>query len=71
VTLTLERRGDQVAFVVSDDGAGFDPVLAGKGIGFVDMRDRVAAVGGQLEISSAPGEGTTVRGAILDAGTVA
>jgi signal transduction histidine kinase len=71
VTLTLERRGDQIAFVVSDDGAGFDPVLAGKGIGFVDMRDRVAAVGGQLEISSAPGEGTTVRGAIPDAGTVA
>ena len=30
----------------------------------MNMRDRMAAVGGELEISSAPGSGTTVIGTI-------
>jgi len=33
-----------------------------------NMRDRLAAVGGALEISSAPGEGTAIRGRVPVAG---
>jgi signal transduction histidine kinase len=43
---------------VRDDGAGFDAGTAPAGDGFVNMRDRLAAVGGQLAMHSSPGHGT-------------
>jgi signal transduction histidine kinase len=53
---------------VRDDGAGFDPEHIPAGVGFTSMRDRVAAVGGDLAISSSPGRGTRVAASIpLDA----
>jgi signal transduction histidine kinase len=36
------------------------------GIGLVSMRDRIGAVSGDLEIISAPGGGTSVRGTVPD-----
>jgi signal transduction histidine kinase len=51
-------------FEVVDDGAGFDPALAVEGHGFVNMRDRLGAVGGDLQVESAPGKGSTLRGAM-------
>jgi signal transduction histidine kinase len=59
VAISLERNGD-LRFSVSDDGPGFDAEIAGNGL--VNMRDRVAAVGGTLEIETAPGDGTTIVG---------
>ena len=53
--LTLEVR---------DDGAGFDVRKTGAGVGLVGMRDRLAAVGGRLEIDSGPARGTRVRAVI-------
>lgn len=48
---------------VADDGPGFDPVsTAGAGHGFVNMRDRMGSFGGTLEVVSAVGSGTTIRG---------
>jgi signal transduction histidine kinase len=52
-------------FEVSDTGAGFDPSLiagAGKGAGFVNMSDRVGAIGGTVNVRSEPGQGTTISG---------
>jgi signal transduction histidine kinase len=51
-----------VAFSVSDDGVGFDARLAEKGAGLTNMSDRMGAVGGILNVRSAPEEGTTVEG---------
>ena len=51
-------------FEVADDGAGFDPAAASESHGFVNMRDRLGAVGGELTVTSAPGGGTTVRGSV-------
>ena len=52
-------------FEVADDGAGFDVNGSkGKGAGFVNMGDRVGAMGGALQVRSAPGQGTTVSGRI-------
>ena len=48
---------------VTDDGPGFDPVsTAGAGHGFVNMRDRMGSFGGTIEVVSAVGSGTTIRG---------
>jgi signal transduction histidine kinase len=64
VSLTLSRARGRVVLEVADDGTGFDPELAPPGLGLASMRERAAAVGGQLRVSSAPGAGTRVRLAV-------
>jgi signal transduction histidine kinase len=49
---------------IRDDGAGFDPRAVAGGLGFTSMRDRVAAVGGEIDITSSPGRGTCVTASI-------
>jgi signal transduction histidine kinase len=49
-------------FEVSDSGVGFNPRRVTEGAGLVNMRDRLEAVGGELEVLSRTGRGTTVRG---------
>ena len=59
----LERAGEHLTLSIIDDGRGFDVAqLAPKGhYGLQGMRERAAMVGGELEVESRPGEGTTVR----------
>jgi signal transduction histidine kinase len=45
---------------VADDGDGFDPATALEGMGLNNMRERIRALGGELTIQSAVGQGTTV-----------
>jgi signal transduction histidine kinase len=59
----LEQNGDLV-FEVRDDGVGFDPDAARGGTGLRGMADRLQAVGGELELASAAGEGTTILGRV-------
>ena len=66
VTVTLARRDQVIDFTVSDNGAGIPPNGATNGMGITGMRDRIEAVGGQLEILSSPLTGTTVHGTIPD-----
>jgi two-component system, chemotaxis family, CheB/CheR fusion protein len=59
----LERRENHAVLIVEDDGKGFDPnevTNMGRGLGLVSMRERASLTGGELEIQSAPGQGTTV-----------
>ena len=50
---------------VADNGAGFDPrASGGAGHGFLNMRDRMGAFGGTIDVISAVGGGTTVEGHI-------
>jgi signal transduction histidine kinase len=60
--LSLDCEEGGVSFAVADDGTGFDLELHGTGLGLISMRDRMAAVGGALTVSSRPGSGTTVSG---------
>jgi signal transduction histidine kinase len=62
VTISLNRNGG-LRFEVQDDGPGV-ALDAAMGDGLVNMRDRLAAVGGELDIHSAPGAGTKVVGTI-------
>ena len=73
--VTLGYLGDELTVDVADDGAGFDPAVvaartrtgaagadpgAGTGVGLASVRERLAAVGGEATVESAPGEGTVV-----------
>ena len=65
VNVLLERRGQEVVLIVEDDGNGYDPeaevaAASSKGMGVVNMRERAALVGGQMEIETSPGEGVTI-----------
>ena len=62
VIVSLEEVAGQLRFEVRDNGKGFDLESTPHGSGVVNMRDRVEALDGSLEIISAPGEGTTVVG---------
>ena len=64
VELRLRREDGELRFEVSDDGEGFVPSANGGGTGLTGMRDRLAVFGGTVEIESAPGRGTTVRGTV-------
>jgi signal transduction histidine kinase len=64
VRVSLSSQLDRLSFAVIDDGAGFDSTRRGGGSGLHGMADRVAAIGGNLHIRSAPGEGTTVEGTL-------
>ena len=63
-TVRLSRDDGHLVFSVTDDGRGFDPGGTPPGSGLQNMSDRVEALGGSLEITSAPGAGTTVSGSI-------
>ena len=63
-TVGLSRSGGSLRFTVTDDGAGFDIATARHGSGLQGMADRLAALGGSLRISSQPGHGTTLSGAL-------
>jgi two-component system, NarL family, sensor histidine kinase DevS len=52
---------------VRDDGSGFDPIAQTAGFGLLGMRERVELLHGTLEVTSSPGEGTTIN-ATLPAG---
>jgi signal transduction histidine kinase len=61
ISVSLARTRRRVILAISDDGTGFDPTLASGGLGLASMRERAAAVGGVLRVSSAPGAGTQIR----------
>jgi signal transduction histidine kinase len=64
VRVRLRREGDDVRFAVSDDGVGFDVDRIGTSPGIDGIRERVAAIGGSVDVVSAPGRGTVVSGVV-------
>jgi signal transduction histidine kinase len=62
--IRLSQSNGSLSFEVVDEGRGFDPDAVATGTGLQGMADRLAAVGGSLEIRSAPGRGTTIAGRV-------
>lgn len=57
------RHGlDSIQLIISDPGCGFDSsqTLPLGGLGLISIRERVRMVGGEVQIHSAPGEGTKI-----------
>jgi signal transduction histidine kinase len=63
----LAQTNGELTFEVVDDGNGFDPSETGYGTGLQGMADRLDALGGTLEVRSAPGAGTTIIGRVAGA----
>jgi signal transduction histidine kinase len=63
-TVHLTNGGGALTFEVVDDGAGFDPAVVGYGTGLQGIADRLDALGGSMEVRSAPGRGTSIVGRI-------
>ncbi len=70
VEIALEKQGNLLIMNIKDDGVGFETknmvpeVRNLGGNGLRNMRSRAAALGGTLEVMSAPGAGTEIRLAI-------
>ncbi len=62
--VTLGHDSRALTFTVGDDGRGFDQAATSMGTGVQGMADRLAALGGTLRITSAPGHGTQVTGRV-------
>ncbi|MBW7885366.1 MAG: HAMP domain-containing protein [Caldilineaceae bacterium] len=64
VHASLQVNDGNVILIVEDDGIGFDPdhmqPSAGHGLGLAGMRERVAMLGGHVEVASQPGAGTRI-----------
>jgi signal transduction histidine kinase len=64
IDIWLGADGGILRFRIADDGVGFDPEHVARGVGLNGMTDRIEAIGGRLEIVSAPGRGTTISGTL-------
>jgi signal transduction histidine kinase len=60
VAVRLSYADGRLVLDVADDGTGFEQGPS-RGLGLASMKDRAESVGGLLTVTSAPGEGTTVR----------
>jgi signal transduction histidine kinase len=58
INIQLIQSEKHVSLTVQDDGCGFDEKTVTTGIGLKNIRDRIAACNGKLDIASAPGNGT-------------
>ncbi len=63
LAVSMTRQDGHVELAVRDTGTGFDPAAPQAGSGLAHIRDRVAELGGTVDIDSAPGRGAalTVR----------
>ncbi len=62
VDVNLVREGGAIKMEIGDDGAGFNPKKAARptAVGLSGIRERTKAIGGSLELNSAPGKGTRI-----------
>lgn len=66
VAVSLQKRDEMITLIIEDDGIGFEPtakaILTGndRGMGLLGMKERAELVGGNIEIESSTGNGTTI-----------
>jgi len=72
VAITFKNEGNNIALVVKDDGRGIQgsEISRSASLGLLGMRERAAALGGQFQITSVPGKGTTVKVVLPVAGAL-
>jgi PAS domain S-box-containing protein len=61
VKLAIQKEGEKILLSIQDNGVGFDPGTASKGMGLSSIRERAQLSGGAFELQSGMGKGTTIR----------
>jgi signal transduction histidine kinase len=54
----VRRSEDILQLAIEDNGVGFEPAHARRGLGLIGIRERVAHLRGEVVVDSAPGKGT-------------
>jgi signal transduction histidine kinase len=63
VKMTILQENGTVEMIISDDGRGFEPQSVDllNRFGLQGIRERAEMLGGDLEVASRPGQGTTIH----------
>lgn len=61
IGVKVEKSADRLTIAIHDDGLGFDLDQASNGQGLRNLKTRMKTIGGGIEVSSAPGNGTHIR----------
>ena len=67
VIVELKTEKDTVVLTIEDNGVGFDERKIRKGVGLDSMQERLAAMNGNLEVSSRKSKGTRVTATVRSA----
>jgi NarL family two-component system sensor histidine kinase LiaS len=67
IEVTLKSEKENVILKIEDDGIGFDASKIVKGVGLDSMQERLAAMNGNLEVSSRKSKGTRVTATVRSA----
>jgi signal transduction histidine kinase/Tfp pilus assembly protein PilF len=60
IRIVFKLQGNAYQLVISDDGKGISNTVQGSGYGIPGMKQRIEAVGGEMEIQSQDGKGSTI-----------
>lgn len=61
LSIQATRSTDLLNVIVEDDGVGFDMQQVNEGMGMANLRQRAAAIGGELQVDARPGRGTSIN----------
>jgi PAS domain S-box-containing protein len=61
VKVVMETKGNSFSLTITDNGRGFDPGIRARGIGLRNIENRVRMYNGTSEVTSEPGDGTTLK----------
>ena len=61
ISAAMRKERGRLILEITENGRGFDPSAPAAGHGLVNMRQRAARLGGVIEVTSRPGEGTRIR----------
>jgi len=64
VEVSVRQEGGRIEIAIHDDGGGFDPAASSGGRGLTGMRERIELLGGRIDVTSAPGDGTEIAASV-------